>query len=255
MIDKSLGRSRALRVLQILLGGLALAGSTGATALAGDSKPPAASHGCDYPRDCNGVLTDERFDLCNFHKVDAAVFRGPRPKAEDESYLKLAALGVRTVINLEEPAEAAREKAIIDRVNHTLVGRRQPALAFISFPISPFYEVQIAGISESQMRDLFQRIKDAPKPVFIHCRKGKDRTGAVVAVYRMRQNQLNYDDGYREAVYYRFNARFNAGLKKTIRRYRDPEKLAMLPIADVGPAPQEVCVGAAPMPSAETAAR
>jgi len=41
------------------------------------------------------------------------------------------------------------------------------------------------SVTEEDLRRVLASIRDAPKPVLVHCWRGSDRTGAVVAAYRI----------------------------------------------------------------------
>ena len=176
----------------------------------------------DFPHDSNPTpIIDE--DICNFHQVDADLYRGARPRPS--AYAKLVLLGIRTIINLEESEYAEREKAAIKELNGDL--KREQRINFISFPIDQI-EIAATGVPHEGLQDLFHQIKKAQKPIFIHCYHGKDRTGAIVALYRMRRREKSYDEAYTEANHYRFT-RSDLGLRRTIDRYESAKKLQSLP--------------------------
>jgi protein tyrosine phosphatase (PTP) superfamily phosphohydrolase (DUF442 family) len=218
-----------------------------AAIMQGQSNPPTPASQekskANYPADCNttSVMSE---DILNFHKVDADLYRGARPTRRDVVYLKLASLGIRTVLNLEGGREAAKESAEIARVNEDLMRQGKPTIQFICFPIKSFFQTVLASISDQRMRVLFQEIQNAQKPLFIHCRHGKDRTGAIVVLYRLKRREGGtFDDALREARHYRFSS-WNFGLKRTIGRYQDPRKFSLLPSPVAGSGtPDGVCLG------------
>ena len=176
----------------------------------------------DFPLDSNPTpITSE--DVCNFHQVDAQLYRGGRPRSS--AYPKLVGIGVRTIINLEEPKFAMEEKAAIDQLNSGLPSDRQ--IQFVSFPITPA-EIDEEGVSDSRLRELFGEIQSSGKPIFLHCYHGKDRTGMVVALYRLLLNQKSATDAYDEAYHYRFS-RKDHGLSRTLDRYKSAKRLRTLP--------------------------
>ena len=183
--------------------------------------------GRDFPHDSNPTkITDD--DVCNFHLVDSRLYRGGRPRPS--AYPKLIELGIRTIINLEEKELAKEEETTIEELNRTLAPEQR--IDFVSFPIHTD-EIERWGVSHKRMNELFQKMQASRGPIFVHCYHGKDRTGAVVAVYRLRLDQKSYKDAYEEAVHYLFSPR-DHGLKDTIDRYKSPKHLQSLP----RPAPQ-----------------
>lgn len=109
-------------------------------------------------------------ELPNFHRVNAHLLRGGQPRAG--GLKRLAALGVKTVLNLRDDDERAVEE-----------GREAAALGlrYFNIPISR------AGRPSRERIEELMALVDAPEnqPVFVHCKRGADRTGAFVAAYRI----------------------------------------------------------------------
>lgn len=109
----------------------------------------------------------------NFSQVDAHVYRGAQPTAEGFAYL--AKIGVKTVVDLREPGgrSLAEERVVtadgMQYVNVPMTGLTPPTEAEIT---------KILGLLED----------DTPGPVFLHCMRGADRTGAVIAAYRIEHD-------------------------------------------------------------------
>ncbi len=104
--------------------------------------------------------------LENVGRVGPGVFRGAQPRPE--GYRTLKEMGIRTVVSLRslhgeaKAVEAAGMRSIV-------------------LPMSTFDEVDVGTV-----RKVVALMADpANQPVFVHCAHGKDRTGIVVAVYRM----------------------------------------------------------------------
>jgi tyrosine-protein phosphatase SIW14 len=220
--ELSLSRSERVDFSTMLKSFAAIAGELALVLLL--SFPAFGQEPCsiDFPHDANPTQVNDE-DICNFHQVDADLYRGGRPRPR--AYPKLAELGIRTIINLEEPEYAEREKSALDELNATL--KPEQRIGFISFPIAQT-EIAGTGVPHERLQDLFQQIKDAKKPIFLHCYHGKDRTGAIVAIYRMRRHQKSFDEAYEEADHYRFS-RSDLGLRRTIDRYESAKKLQSLP--------------------------
>jgi len=198
-----------------------------------------------FPHDCNPTgITDK--DIPNFRKVDQDLYRGARPTYRKDVYLKLAELGIRTIVNLETK-EALKEEALVKQANQELSARHLPEIKFIHFPISPVLQDKLTGVpdgGEYGIHHLFEELQTAPKPIFLHCEHGKDRTGAIVVIYRMRRHELTFEQAYKEALHYRFNRSSDRGLLTTMRRYRDPQILASLPDPEPsGATGMGVCIG------------
>jgi len=82
-------------------------------------------------------------------------------------------------------------------------------------------------------------MKAAPKPIFVSCSLGRDRTGMVVALYRMKRGEMSFNEAWQEAVYYGYRPRFR-GLRNALDRYQDRRELEQLPAPSPSP-PTTVC--------------
>lgn len=102
------------------------------------------------------------FDLGNFYRVSDDVYRSQQP--DDEELRELEKAGFRSVLNLREYYSDDEEAG-----NLTLY--RAP--------------MDAGEISDAGMARALKVIAEAPKPILVHCWHGSDRTGAVVAMYRM----------------------------------------------------------------------
>jgi len=121
----------------------------------------------------------------NFHQVNEHVFRGGQPS--DQGWPSLAHLGVKTIIDLrlkdEHPTE--REAQAVEAA-----GMR-------------YFNVPMHGIvapSDEQVAKvltLFDSTTDGS--VFVHCRRGADRTGTVIACYRMIHDGWDNQKAFKEA--------------------------------------------------------
>ena len=120
----------------------------------------------------------------NFLEVDTRVYRGAQPTNEGFEYL--AKLGVKTIVDLREPGKrsAWEEKVAsglgMKYVNVPMSGLTPPTAEQISI---------ILGLLEGS----------SAGPVFVHCKRGADRTGAVVAAYRIDHDHWKNDRALEEA--------------------------------------------------------
>jgi protein tyrosine/serine phosphatase len=105
--------------------------------------------------------------LKNFHRVDARLYRGAQPS--EEGMHALRAMGVRSVVSLRSREhDAAEDTAAAGLISHRI-------------PMSPW------NPSDEQVVRLLRTVIEAQKrgPVFVHCQHGADRTGMMIAVYRI----------------------------------------------------------------------
>jgi protein-tyrosine phosphatase len=106
----------------------------------------------------------------NFDQVDAHVYRGAQPT--DEGFRYLAKIGVATVLDLQEAdgRSRAEEKVV-----------RAAGMKYVNVPMTG-----LTPPTEAQIARILDLLEDSTGgPVFVHCHRGADRTGAVVAAYRI----------------------------------------------------------------------
>lgn len=133
----------------------------------------------------------------NFGKMDERFYRGASPK--DEDYKLLAALGIKTVIDLTDNSrdyeKPAVEAAGLRYVNIPMVDKSYPTM--------------------EQVKE-FLRIVDNPSTgkFYVHCAGGRHRTGVMGAVYRFTYYGWNLDQALAEMDLYEFNSGFGHGKQK-----------------------------------------
>jgi len=184
--------------------------------------PAALEAKCREPLDCNPTSITPR-EICNFHKVDNDLYRGGRPTCN--GLAKLEALGIRTFIDLGG-AGAAIHACKAEAMAH--------GIRFIRVKIS-LPKIILMGVSDAQLRELFATMQNASKPIFVSCSLGRDRTGMVVALYRIKRGEMSFNEARQEAVYYGYRPRFR-GLRITLNRYEDPGEVEDLPAPSPIPA-------------------
>jgi len=132
--------------------------------------------------------TEVRYEeLPNFHRVNSQLYRGGQPKAGGIS--KLAALGIKTIVNLRQTDDDTRAEA------------RAAEAAGLRY-----FNIPMPGTSkptDEQMNRALAVI-NAPEnqPVFVHCKRGSDRTGTVIACYRILKDGWTAHDAKQEAAHY-----------------------------------------------------
>jgi protein tyrosine/serine phosphatase len=125
--------------------------------------------------------------LRNFHQVNEHIYRGAQPAVW--GYKTLKSLGVRTVIDL-------RGDGIAEELEKNLV--KKNGMEFISIPLDGH-----KAPLEWQMDDILKLLEDQSKwPIYIHCRRGADRTGTVMACYRIAHDHWDNKRALDEAKTY-----------------------------------------------------
>lgn len=120
--------------------------------------------------------------LPNFHQVTPVMYRSGQPNREGLSRLK--AMGVKAILNLRSDASAdeAEEAARLGMVMETV------SMSGLTTPTFEQIDRALAVIADPRRR-----------PLLVHCRFGKDRTGFVIAAYRTVVEGVDVDEAVKEA--------------------------------------------------------
>ena len=121
----------------------------------------------------------------NFYKVDEHVYRGAQPT--DEGFRYLAKIGVKTVIDLRGASEGRRnEESVVNAAG----------MKYINIPMTG-----LTPPSEAEITKILGMLEDgATGPIFVHCQRGADRTGAVIASYRIEHDGWDNARALKEAM-------------------------------------------------------
>ena len=142
-------------------------------------------------------------DLPNFHQIDDHLYRGAQPSAE--GFQNLARMGVKTVVDLRGAEHAVtEEKRIVE-----FAGMR-----YVNVPMKG-----MATPTDDQVSSALRIMNDpAAAPVFVHCRRGADRTGAVVACYRIGHDHWDAARALNEASGFGMSW-YQIALRRYVDRY------------------------------------
>jgi protein tyrosine/serine phosphatase len=125
--------------------------------------------------------------ISNFGQLDDNFYRGARPKPEELT--ALAALGIKTIIDLTDNTREREEPAVI-----------AAGMRYINIPIEDKTNPSAEQIST------FLKIANDPNTgkFYVHCAGGRHRTGVMAAVYRFNHSHWNYDQAYAEMKQFDF---------------------------------------------------
>jgi protein tyrosine/serine phosphatase len=116
----------------------------------------------------------------NFHQVNEHIYRGAQPS--DAGFSNLAKFGIKTVVDLRGQKSEADEvqRAGLHYIRMHWDGFRAP--------------------SEEQMNTVLAMLNDSSQwPIFVHCRRGADRTGTAIACYRISHDHWSNQQALAEA--------------------------------------------------------
>jgi protein tyrosine/serine phosphatase len=139
----------------------------------------------------------------NFGQMDDRFYRGGQPKEGD--YQQLAALGIKTIIDLRNDPEAYEQR-----------DAEALGIKYVNIPMSDKDYPPAAQIQQ------FLKLVDDPSTgkFYVHCAGGRHRTGVMGAVYRFNHYNWNYDQVYAEMKKYDFYTRWGHGeMKKFVQDY------------------------------------
>lgn len=162
-----------------------------------------------------------RASVDNFGQVTPWLFRGGQPGPQ--SFATLHQLGIRTIINLTAEAERDQEHA-------EAIG-----MDVVYIPLAPF-----GPPTYEQAERFLEVIGDEDKgPFFVHCFHGSDRTGAMIACYRMRHEGWTPEQAFAEMRLYGFHPRSQDAKRKFLYRFAAHLAKQGLGPGDVGEPPED----------------
>jgi protein tyrosine/serine phosphatase len=140
--------------------------------------------------------------ILNFGVVSERLYRGAQP--DDSALDNLRRLGIKSIINLRttndcwdpEPTAALNQGLVYTNV--PLKGLGRP--------------------TADQIRRILELIDSLPAPVYVHCQHGCDRTGTVVACYRIQHDQWSGEVALREADVYGMS-KLERGMRNFVREF------------------------------------
>lgn len=144
-------------------------------------------------------------NIRNFGRVNDSLYRGAQPNQLGIESLKR--VGVKTIVNLRMTNDVWVAEAAEARANGII-----------------YTNVPMRGLgrpTNQQVANVLSIIETFPSPVFIHCEHGSDRTGIIIACYRIKHDQWTSKQALSEAVEYGMS-KWEVGMKKFVVDYEKP---------------------------------
>jgi tyrosine-protein phosphatase SIW14 len=138
-----------------------------------------------------------RVSIDNFGQVNDRIYRGSQPK--DDQYQDLAKFGIRTVVDLRAEANTESKPSA-----------ERAGLRYIHLPLGD----KTYPPTEAAARFLEIVNDKANWPVYVHCAGGRHRTGAMLAVYRMKVDGWTVEQAYAEMKRFGYYQRNSHGRYK-----------------------------------------
>lgn len=130
----------------------------------------------------------------NFGVITRDVWRGGQPSTEGLEVL--VAMGVKTIIDLREEGDESASIA--------------PSVHYIRLPTSAWHADLV------DVQKILHAISENPKPIFVHCQQGRDRTGLAIAAYRLSTG-MKAQDACTELVNFHVNPWWQGPIERRIR--------------------------------------
>lgn len=166
----------------------------------------------------------------NFQKVSDHVYRGAQPT--EEGFKNLAKLGIRTVIDLQQVGDT--------RAVNEVKWVKAAGMEYISVPMHG-----METPSDESVAKVLALLEDSKTgPIFVHCHRGADRTGGIIACYRIQHEGWDNAKALAEARRMGMSW-FQVQIQHYVKAYRPKNALAPTEVATT-PAP------AAPVAAAAT---
>jgi len=155
--------------------------------------------GCAYAstKSVAGACSDNLGSpIQNFCVVKSNVlWRGAKPDKDGVSWL--IQQGVRTIVNLElshSDKPAFRHAIVTDAKNYEVD----------YFKINDWETLPMVApsIADDNVAHFLAIVSQQPKPVYVHCRSGKNRTGVMIAAYRIIIEGVSVEEAIEEMRLY-----------------------------------------------------
>lgn len=174
------------------------------------SQPPAAAERLTVP------------GLPNLGRVSPNLYRGAQPKAA--GYDQLQRLGVGIVVDFNTGRQhIARESAAVEA----------RGMRYLSIPWSAS-----ARPSDAQVAEFFRLLRENDgRKIFVHCKHGADRTGTMIALYRISEESWTPQQALDEMEAFHFHGFLYRHLKRYVREF--PARAASQPLLTARPAPAQ----------------
>lgn len=138
-----------------------------------------------------------------FAEIEPGLARGGQPTEQGFRFLR--ARGYRTVVSFRRSSD---ERRVVEEMG----------IHYVHIPMRAGLFGSIAPTKEDVARFLSVVSDSSQRPVFIHCLRGKDRTGTMAAIYRIESGGWTNEEARREMLSFGFN-RYYGNLMQYVRTY------------------------------------
>ena len=172
---------------------------------------------------CGATVGRFHGGIPNFATVDPApeaVYRGGQPT--QAGYQTLRDMGVKTVIDLRDDAVPWAKNAVTKN-----------GMTYVHIPSNA------ARTNATTIASFLTAVTEAERPIYIHCKRGRDRTGLEVACYRLvhQQDKWTRQKAIEELRAHGQQRLFFPGIERYLRTFNPQDFTPMPKIEAAAPAP------------------
>jgi protein tyrosine/serine phosphatase len=150
--------------------------------------------------------------LSNLGRVTEGLYRGGKP--QKQGYDQLQGMKIDIVVDMNTSSKD---------IQHGKTETESRGMRYISMPWSP-----VSLPTDDQVTEFLRLIRENPdKRIFVHCERGADRTGLMMAVFRMAGQGWTPEQALAEMERFKFHGLWYRQMKRYIREF--PAKLKASP--------------------------
>jgi tyrosine-protein phosphatase SIW14 len=140
----------------------------------------------------------------NAGKINDFLLRGAQPS--NQGLAELKKLGVTTVVDLRGWSHAVES----ERKQAESLG-----LLFLNIPVSGW-----SPPSNEQVAQFLALLRSSPgQKIFVHCKYGEDRTGVMMAAYRIAENNWTVEQAIHEMDSFGFHYHWHPSMLSFVRKF------------------------------------
>jgi uncharacterized protein (TIGR01244 family) len=149
---------------------------------------------------CASTIGHRVRGIDNFAEVEPGLCRGAQPSSA--GIKELAHRGIRTIINLRDDPVSSEPKDVA-----------AAGMVYVHIPSNA------AIVSPAKISRFLQEVQTQPRPIFVHCRAGRDRTGLQIAMYRMVVEKWPRDRAIAELYAHGYNWMLYPGIAQYLHDF------------------------------------
>lgn len=151
-----------------------------------------------------------QFEIPDYMQVDETLYRGSRPNEKQIKFLKNI-MGVSTIINFS----VERNRGLSPQDEQKIAEKN--GLKYVWIPM-----ISSENPTNEQVNTFFETIdkaKNNNEKVYIHCLYGKDRTGLMTEIYKLKNGISTYNQSLNNLIKRKYNFEENPDAKDFLKQF------------------------------------